>query len=269
MGRVILGVGAGWNAEELANHGTEFKSRFKVMRERIAAMKAIWAEEEEAEFHGEFVNFDPVIARPKPVQTPHPPVIVGGGLPHGAKRAVEYGDGWLPVGARDLDISSLLTEFRKLARDAGRDPETLGVSVYGLNRVFVDPDEYFRSQRRDSPLSGRRRRAQDLRCAFPGPERVDADARPGGSPHARGPRLTARRGTRRRPFTGFKRREASCWSSASRAAILSTDGRHRRGAIDIVPAADVECPEPDEGWRSALYAISLATLPYLQLPVEV
>ncbi len=142
-GRVLFGVGGGWNADEIANHGTEFKTRFKVMGERIAAMKAIWTEEE-AEYHGEYVNFDRIIARPKPVQKPYPPIIVGGGFPHSARRVIEYGDGWIPIGGRDLDIVDLLAEFRKMASDAGRDPETLGVSIFGLNGSTVSEDEITR-----------------------------------------------------------------------------------------------------------------------------
>ena len=142
-GRVLFGVGGGWNADEIANHGTEFKTRFKVMGERIAAMKAIWTEDE-AEYHGEYVNFDRIIARPKPVQKPYPPIIVGGGFPHSARRVIEYGDGWIPIGGRDLDIVGLLAEFHKMASDAGRDPEALGVSIFGLNSANISEDEIAR-----------------------------------------------------------------------------------------------------------------------------
>jgi len=142
-GRVLFGVGGGWNADEIANHGTEFKTRFKVMRERIEAMKVIWTEEE-AEYHGEYVDFNRIIARPKPVQKPYPPIIVGGGFPHSARRVIEYGDGWIPIGGRDLDIVGLLAEFRKMASDAGRDPEALGVSVFGLNTANISEDEIAR-----------------------------------------------------------------------------------------------------------------------------
>ena len=79
----------------MADHGTAFKSRHKVARERIEAMKVIWTETK-AEYHGEFVNFDPMMTWPKPVQKPHPPVIVGGAFPYGARRAIRYGDGWVP-----------------------------------------------------------------------------------------------------------------------------------------------------------------------------
>jgi probable F420-dependent oxidoreductase len=128
-GRVLFGIGAGWNAEEMEDHGTVFKRRFKLMRERIEAMKAIWTENE-AEYHGEFVDFDPTFAWPKPVQKPHPPIHVGGGFPGAAKRAVRYGDGWMPIYGRD-DITEYLPEFRKMAEEAGRDPDTLEVSIFG------------------------------------------------------------------------------------------------------------------------------------------
>ncbi len=99
-GRVQFGVGGGWNLDEISNHGTEFKTRFRLMGERIAAMKEIWTQEQ-AEYHGEFVDFDPIFAAPKPVQKPYPPIIVGGGFPHSAKRVIEYGDGWE---REDLDV---------------------------------------------------------------------------------------------------------------------------------------------------------------------
>ena len=94
-GRFLFGIGAGWNAEEMADHGTDFKTRFTVMRERVEAMKAIWTKSK-PEYHGEFVDFPPMMTWPKPVQKPHPPVIVGGSFPYGARRAIAYGDGWVP-----------------------------------------------------------------------------------------------------------------------------------------------------------------------------
>jgi probable F420-dependent oxidoreductase len=128
-GRVLFGIGAGWNAEEMEDHGTDFKRRFKLMRERIEAMKAIWTENE-AEYHGEFVNFDPTFAWPKPVQKPHPPIHVGGAFPGAAKRAIRYGDGWMPIYGRD-DITEYLPELRKMAEEAGRDPASIEVSIFG------------------------------------------------------------------------------------------------------------------------------------------
>ncbi len=131
-GRVVLGVGGGWNAEEMADHGTEFKSRFRLMAERIAAMKVIWTESK-PEFKGEFVNFEPMMAWPKPAQTPHPPILVGGGFPHGAKRAIEYGDGWMPLGGRGWDVLDTLPRFRQMAAEAGREPDSLGITIFGAD----------------------------------------------------------------------------------------------------------------------------------------
>jgi probable F420-dependent oxidoreductase len=120
-GRVLFGVGAGWNAEEMEDHGTKFETRFKVMRERVLAMKEIWTRSK-PRFEGEFVRFDEMMTWPKPVQKPHPPVIVGGGFPQGAKRAIAYGDGWMPIAGRAaLDPLEALTEFRRLAKEAGRE----------------------------------------------------------------------------------------------------------------------------------------------------
>src|SRR5580704_15837640 len=96
QGRFLFGVGGGWSQDEMEDHGTVYATRFKRVRESIEAMKEIWTKER-AEYHGEFVNFDPMIARPKPVQKPHPPIHVGGAFPHGARRAIRYGDGWIPA----------------------------------------------------------------------------------------------------------------------------------------------------------------------------
>src|SRR5579862_7382482 len=94
-GRFLFGVGNGWNGDEMANHGTAFASRHKLARERIEAMKVIWTESKAA-YRGEFVNFEPMMAWPKPFQKPHPPIIVGGAFPYGARRALHYGNGWMP-----------------------------------------------------------------------------------------------------------------------------------------------------------------------------
>src|SRR5262245_10439007 len=99
-GRFLFGIGAGWNAEEMRNHGTDFKQRMAVMRERVLAMKAVWTQSK-PEFHGKHVEFAPIMTWPKPVQKPHPPIHVGGGFPRAAQRAVEYGDGWMPIHGRD------------------------------------------------------------------------------------------------------------------------------------------------------------------------
>jgi probable F420-dependent oxidoreductase len=131
-GRFIFGIGGGWNAEEMANHGTDFATRFKLMRERIEAMKAIWAQSK-AKYSGEFVKIDEMMQWPKPIQKPHPPIVVGGGFPHAAKRAIAYGDGWIPIGGRS-DPLDVLPQFRQMAKDAGRDPASLSFDVFGAPR---------------------------------------------------------------------------------------------------------------------------------------
>jgi probable F420-dependent oxidoreductase len=130
QGRFLFGVGGGWNQDEMENHGTVYASRFKRMRESIEAMKEIWTKSE-AECHGEFVHFDPMIARPKPVRKPHPPIYVGGVFPRGARRAIRYGDGWIPTAGRG-DIAEVLPKFREMVRESGRDPASIEISLFGL-----------------------------------------------------------------------------------------------------------------------------------------
>jgi len=130
-GRFLFGVGGGWNAEEMGNHGTPFDGRFKLLRERIEAMQAIWTGNE-AEYHGDRVDFDPIYMWPKPVQKPHPPIHVGGVFPGAARRAVRYGNGWIPIGGREDDLEQSIPAFRKMADEAGRDPASLEVSIYGV-----------------------------------------------------------------------------------------------------------------------------------------
>jgi probable F420-dependent oxidoreductase len=132
-GRFLFGIGAGWNAEEMQDHGTEFKSRFRLMQERVEAMKAIWTKSK-PEYTGTFVKFPPMMTWPKPVQKPHPPVIVGGAFPFGARRALAYGDGWLPHARRPAygEVLGLLPEFRKMAAAAGRPVESVPITVFGV-----------------------------------------------------------------------------------------------------------------------------------------
>jgi probable F420-dependent oxidoreductase len=94
-GRLEFGVGAGWNREEMENHGTDPRTRMRLMAERVEAMKAIWTEEE-ASYHGEFVDFERVWSWPKPAQRPHPPVLVGGNGPTVLDRVLSFGDAWFP-----------------------------------------------------------------------------------------------------------------------------------------------------------------------------
>ena len=132
-GRFIFGIGGGWNAEEMANHGTNFRRRWRVLRENILAMKALWTQDD-AEFHGDFVNFDPVWAYPKPVQKPHPPIIMGGDGPRTFDRVVEYCDGWMPISGRPSQgpgLGEKIAMLRRQAQDSGRDPEAIEVTVFG------------------------------------------------------------------------------------------------------------------------------------------
>ena len=131
-GRFLFGIGGGWNAEEMENHGTDFTKRWRVLRERILAMKEIWTKDE-AEFHGEFVNFDPIWSYPRPVQKPHPPIILGVNTPKARQRVVEYCDGWLPIAARAGDLVAGIADLRQSAEKAGRDPRSITVTVYGGN----------------------------------------------------------------------------------------------------------------------------------------
>jgi probable F420-dependent oxidoreductase len=134
-GRFLFGIGIGWNAEEMEDHGTAFPTRAKLVRERIEAMKEIWTKSK-AEYHGEFVNFDPMMTWPKPVQKPHPPVIVGGAFPQAARRAVRYGEGWIPLAGRvgkDGDVFSTVPKFRALLREAGRSEDSCPITLFGCN----------------------------------------------------------------------------------------------------------------------------------------
>ena len=117
-GRFIFGIGGGWNREEMANHGTAFETRWQVMRERVEAMKTIWTREE-PEYHGDFVDFEPIWLWPKPVQKPHPPILLGGNGPNTLKRVVRFADGWMPNRG---DFLERIPDLQRLAQEAGRAP---------------------------------------------------------------------------------------------------------------------------------------------------
>jgi len=129
-GRFLFGIGGGWNVDEMENHGARYETRFKLMRERILAMKALWTQEEAA-FHGEMVNFDPVWLYPKPAQKPHPPILLGGSSDHTLKRVVEFCDGWLPIARPAFNAKDEVPRLRQAASAAGRDFSTLSISVFG------------------------------------------------------------------------------------------------------------------------------------------
>ena len=128
-GRFVFGIGGGWNVEEMENHGAKYKTRFKLLRERILAMKALWSQEA-AEFHGEMVNFDPVWQYPKPVQRPHPPILLGGESDHTLRRVVEFCDGWFPRAGAKFEVKAAMGQLRQIAGTVGRDFKTLSVTVF-------------------------------------------------------------------------------------------------------------------------------------------
>ena len=135
-GRFLFGIGGGWNREEMENHGTDPTRRWKLLRERIEAMVEIWTKDE-AEYHGEFVDFDPIWSWPKPVQKPYPPIMLGNAGPGAISRAVRFADEWMPIGAR-LDLADRINELNSKAQEAGRRP--IPVTNWGTapNREAID-----------------------------------------------------------------------------------------------------------------------------------
>ena len=136
-GRVLFGIGGGWNREEMEHHGTPFAKRWRVLRERVLAMKALWTQEE-ASFHGEFVNFDRAISFPKPVQRPHPPILFGGATDQGRARVVDYCDGWIPIDVLLDDLPAAIADLQRKAQAAGRRPDELSVSVFAFKPPTPD-----------------------------------------------------------------------------------------------------------------------------------
>jgi probable F420-dependent oxidoreductase len=172
-GRFEFGIGGGWNREEMENHGAAYDTRFKLLRERVLAMKALWTQDEAA-FHGEFVNFDPVWSYPKPVQKPHPPIMHGGETDHTLKRIVEFCDGWFPRPIAGFTPKGAVERLRKAAEAAKRDPAKLTITVFrapaeaaaladyraaGIDRVLLEVpdlsrDEILRGLDKNAPLIG-------------------------------------------------------------------------------------------------------------------
>lgn len=148
-GRFVFGIGNGWNQDEMENHGTAYATRHKRARENIEAMKAIWTQSK-AEYHGEFVNFGPMMAWPKPVQKPHPPILVGGAFPYSARRAVRYGDGWMPqvTEKSPTPLVELIPMFRQMCAEADRDPDKMDISIGGQQ-----PDADLMKRYRDAGVS--------------------------------------------------------------------------------------------------------------------
>jgi probable F420-dependent oxidoreductase len=144
-GRLLFGVGVGWNAEELANHRTvKWSQRYQALAECIQALQALWCHEE-SEFHGDFYSFDPVWSLPKPLQKPHPPILCGTGGKLGTRHAVAWADGWMPMDVALGDVGKKIALFRGAAESAGRDPETIPITMV----TFGDPDLHTLARYRD------------------------------------------------------------------------------------------------------------------------
>ena len=154
-GRMLFGIGGGWNLEEMEDHGTPPKLRWKILRERVEAMKAIWTKDE-ASYRGEYVRFDPIWSWPKPVQKPHPPIIMGGDGPRTFQRIIDFCDEWMPINGRGgRPLGERIAELQELARAAGRgripvslfaappNPEVIAsLAEQGVDRcVFVLPPQ--------------------------------------------------------------------------------------------------------------------------------
>ena len=129
-GRFILGIGGGWNVEEMEDHGAKYDTRFKLMRERVLAMKALWTQEE-ASYRGDMVNFEPCWSYPKPAQKPHPPILLGGGTDYTLKRVVEFCDGWIPIAFRGFDPPAEVARLKRAAEQGKRNYSTLTLTAFG------------------------------------------------------------------------------------------------------------------------------------------
>ncbi|TCZ58705.1 LLM class F420-dependent oxidoreductase [Roseicella aquatilis] len=128
-GRFEFGIGGGWNVEEMEHHGARYPTRFKLMRERVLAMKALWTQEE-AGFQGQYVHIEPSWLYPKPLTRPHPPVLLGGETDHTLRRVVEFCDGWFPRAGAGFDPAVAVSRLRAAAEGAGRDPGSLTITVF-------------------------------------------------------------------------------------------------------------------------------------------
>ena len=140
-GRFVFGIGGGWNVEEMENHGATYKPRFAMLREKVLAMKEIWTQEE-ASFAGEHVNFEKIWSYPKPVQDPHPPVLLGGETDYTLRRVVEFCDGWFPRAGAAFEPHDAMTRLRRHADEAGRDMNSLQVTVFRAPAEKAALDSY-------------------------------------------------------------------------------------------------------------------------------
>ncbi|MCA8926476.1 MAG: LLM class F420-dependent oxidoreductase [Alphaproteobacteria bacterium] len=142
-GRVLLGVGGGWNREECENHGVPFPRRWKYLRESVEAMKRIWREEE-ASYDGDMVRFERIISYPKPAQAGGPPVIYGGATEKGRERVARYCDGWIPIDVLIQDLPDHIADVRRRATAHGRNPDTIEISVFAFQGADLDALKAYR-----------------------------------------------------------------------------------------------------------------------------
>ncbi len=137
-GRFLFGIGAGWIREEMENHGTRYEERWKVLEERIKAMKALWTEHE-ASFHGKYVDFDRVWSYPKPVTKPHPPIVLGTfASTWGRQRVADYADGWMPIDVYHQDMKADIADLHARLRKNGRDPARVEISMFDIFETKED-----------------------------------------------------------------------------------------------------------------------------------
>jgi probable F420-dependent oxidoreductase len=142
-GRLLFGIGAGWIEEEMVNHHKSFSRRWSVMHEHIEAMQAIWTQEE-ASYDGEFVQFEHVRSYPKPLQKPHPPILIGSNTPQGRQRTVHYGNIWGPIDVPLEELAATIADLSQRAEAAGRDPAEISVTMFTWHPLTLDRAERYR-----------------------------------------------------------------------------------------------------------------------------
>jgi alkanesulfonate monooxygenase SsuD/methylene tetrahydromethanopterin reductase-like flavin-dependent oxidoreductase (luciferase family) len=150
-GRFVFGIGAGWNVDEMENHGATYKTRFAIQREHVLAMKEIWTKDEAA-YHGKYVNFDPIWSWPKPHRKSGPPIILGGESDYTLKRVVEYCDGWFPRPRQGFTGALAVERLKKMAEEKGRDFRSLTITVFGAPPEPAVLAEYQKANIQDALL---------------------------------------------------------------------------------------------------------------------
>ena len=142
-GRFLFGIGGGWNQDEMEDHGTVYATRFKRMREQVEAMREIWTRSK-PEYHGEIVDFPPMMTWPKPVTQPNPPIIVGGAFPHAARRAVRYGNGWIPIAGRAIygQFEDYFPQYKEMLAAAGRSLADAPITMFGAAENYDQLQRY-------------------------------------------------------------------------------------------------------------------------------